>query len=81
MGGQATRGRDVDPSASEALRLDAAVNKDRLVEVRVPFAPGERVVVCIVRRQDDPRDDLAAAASSTLAFWDNPHNDEDWGTR
>ncbi|MHB0876385.1 MAG: hypothetical protein ACYC5O_10125 [Anaerolineae bacterium] len=73
--------REPDPTAAEALRYEVAVNEERLVEVRVPFAPGERVVVFIVRQAGDSCDDLLAAASSTLSFWDNPYDDEDWNAR
>ena len=48
------------------------------VEVTVPFSQGTRVVVFVVGEPDGTFDDLVAASQSTLGFWDNPLDDEDW---
>jgi hypothetical protein len=47
------------------------------VEFTVPFSPGIRVAVFVVEESDDAHD-LVAAAQSSLGFWDNPYDDEDW---
>ncbi|MCE7986898.1 MAG: DUF2281 domain-containing protein [Caldilinea sp. CFX5] len=49
------------------------------MEFQVPFAPGERVTVFVIH-EEPPSDtsDLVSAAESSLNFWDNPLDDEDW---
>ena len=42
------------------------------------FQPGERLTVIVIREAAQEFDDLVAAAGSTLDFWDNPLDDEDW---
>jgi len=64
--------------ADTALKYEVEVQPDGRVEVTVPFLPGSRVVVFVVEQADDTFDDLLAAAQSSLSFWDNPQDDEDW---
>jgi hypothetical protein len=66
--------------AQHAVKYDAAVQEDGRIAVSVPFAPGTRVVVFVIQddRDDDLFGDLTAAATSSLDFWDNPLDDEDW---
>jgi len=45
--------------------------------VTVPLTQGTPVLVFIVEDGDRVRD-LVAAAESTLDFWDNPLDGEDW---
>lgn len=61
-----------------ALKYDVEVTKEGRVELLVPFSPGERVIVFVVKESSDGFDDLMEAAQSSLDFWDNPFDDEDW---
>ena len=60
------------------LRYDVAVEEEGRIELEVPFAAGERVTVVVIPRPDDSYEDLLAASESSLAFWDNPYDLEDW---
>jgi len=64
--------------ALTALKYEVAVRKNGRVELTVPFAQGERVVVFVIPERDGEFSDLVTAASSSLAFWDNPFDDADW---
>lgn len=61
-----------------ALQYDVEVQKDGHVEFDVPFAAGARIVVFVIQKQDDQFHDLVNASTSSLDFWDNPVDDEDW---
>jgi len=61
-----------------ALKYDVEVMKEGRVELLVPFPPGARVVVFVIEEPADTFDDLLSAAQSSLDFWDNPLDDEDW---
>jgi hypothetical protein len=61
-----------------ALKYNVEVMEEGRVELRVPFSPGERVTIFVVREGADMFDDLLEAAQSSLDFWDNPLDDEDW---
>lgn len=63
--------------AQTALKYDVQVNSDGRVEVDVPLPPGAHVIVFVIEA-DDPYRDLLSAAESSLDFWDNPFDDEDW---
>ena len=39
---------------------------------------GEYVAIVIGSEHTDTLDDLVTAAESSLDFWDNPYDDEDW---
>jgi hypothetical protein len=65
--------------AQTALKYDVEVNKDGQVELTVPFPAGARVTV-FVFGSEDSFVDLMNAAESSLAFWDNPYDDEDWNS-
>ena len=60
-----------------ALKYEAEVQEHGKLELTVPFPPGVRVAVFVV---EEPNDfgDLVSAAQSSLGFWDNPMDDEDW---
>ena len=60
------------------LKYEAMVAEDGRVEVRVPLPPGSRVTVLVVPKATEPLDDLVASAQSSMGFWDNPLDDEDW---
>ncbi len=65
-------------SPEGVLRYELEVGDQGQVELRVPFAPGARVMVYVRRENDGDFADLMAAAESSLGFWDNPLDDEDW---
>jgi hypothetical protein len=65
------------------IETTATVTPDGKLMADVPadVAPGEHRVVVVIEDLATERDDasdLVSAASSTLAFWDNPYDDEDW---
>jgi len=60
-----------------ALKYDAEVTENGQVELTVPFPPGAHVTVFVVEAGES-FSDLLMAAESSLAFWDNPLDDEDW---
>ena len=60
------------------LKYELEVGDQGRVELNVPFAPGARVVVYVRRENNEDFADLMAAAESSLNFWDNPLDDEDW---
>jgi hypothetical protein len=61
-----------------ALKYDLSVPADGRLELEVPFPSGARVTVFVVEEPAERFDDLLAAAESSLSFWDNPLDDEDW---
>lgn len=61
-----------------ALKYDVEVIEEGRVELHGPFSPGERIIVFVVKETVDVVDDLLEAAQSSLDFWDNPFDDEDW---
>ncbi len=63
--------------AQNALKYDVQVDKNGQVEVKVPFPAGSHVVVFVIETEES-FGDLITAAESSLAFWDNPMDDEDW---
>jgi hypothetical protein len=60
-----------------ALKYDVEVKSNGQVALNVPFPPGAHVTV-FVMQVNEPFDDLISAAESTLDFWDNALDDEDW---
>ena len=60
-----------------ALKYDVEVKENERVELSVPFPAGAHLIVFVIQA-DDAFDDLLMAAESSLDFWDNPWDDEDW---
>lgn len=60
-----------------AFKFEAEVQENGKVELNVPLSPGARVTVFVVEEQGEFRE-LLLAAESSLDFWDNPWDDEDW---
>jgi hypothetical protein len=48
------------------------------VELDVPLAPGVHVTVFVIESTNGAFHDLLLASQSSLDFWDNPLDDEDW---
>ena len=61
-----------------ALKYEAEVQEDGRVELTVPFSPGAKVAVFVIEEPLETTHDLVSAAQSSLDFWDNPYDDEDW---
>ena len=60
-----------------ALKYDVEVKENGRVELSVSFPAGAHLIVFIIQA-DDAFDDWLMAAESSLDFWDNPWDDEDW---
>jgi hypothetical protein len=60
-----------------ALKYEVQVQKYGRLELTVPFLAGSRVAVFVVEEPDE-FGHLVSAAKSSLDFWDNPYDDEDW---
>ncbi len=67
----------LESSYRTALACETEVQDDGRVEVTVPLSQGTKVVVFVVQGGDQMQD-LVSASESTLGFWDNPLDDEDW---
>lgn len=61
-----------------AWRYEAEVRENGRVELTVPLTPGSRVFVLVLEESGEPWHELTAAAQSSLDFWENPQDDEDW---
>jgi len=61
-----------------ALKYDAEVKDDGRLELNVPLAPGSHVTVFVIESPNGAVQDLLLASQSSLEFWDNPLDDEDW---
>ncbi len=64
--------------AQAALKYDIEVDDNGRVEFVVPFPPGAQVVVFVIEAAGDAFADLLQAAHSSLDFWENSFDDEDW---
>ncbi len=60
-----------------ALKYDVEVNENGRVELDVPFPAGSHLTVFVIET-GDASNDLVSAAPSSLEFWNNPLDDEDW---
>ncbi len=60
-----------------AFKYDVEVQQNGRVELDVPFPAGAHVTVFVIESSESFSDLLAASASS-LDFWDNVFDDEDW---
>jgi hypothetical protein len=63
------------------IETTATVSPEGMLVVQVPsdIPPGDHRVVLVIEEQ--PTDqflDVVQAASTSLDFWDNPYDDEDW---
>lgn len=63
-----------------AVKYEATVQADGSIVLHVPFLPGKRVTIFVVQEPEthDSFEELTHASESSLAFWDNPYDDEDW---
>jgi len=61
-----------------ALKYDTEVKAGGRVELDVPLDPGVRVTVFVIESTNGAFHDLLSASRSSLEFWNNPLDDEDW---
>ena len=60
------------------LKYDTEVKAGGRVEFEVPLPPGSLITVFVIESDNGAFGDLLAASQSSLDFWDNPFDDEDW---
>ena len=65
-------------ASQTVLKYAAEAQDEGRVELNVPLAPGTRVIVFVIQEEPDTFDDLLQASLSSVDFWDNPYDDEDW---
>ena len=63
---------------SHPLKYEVEVQEHGRIELRVPFAAGQKIVVLVMKDDRDDFNDILAASSSSLEFWDNPIDDAAW---
>lgn len=61
-----------------ALKYSAEIQSDGRLSLQLPLPAGARVTVFVIEEPTENWDDLVAAAETSLEFWDNPFDDEDW---
>lgn len=61
-----------------ALKYEVEVSEPGRVELQGPFTVGERLTVIVVPETGETFSDLIDASQSSLNFWNNPLDDEDW---
>jgi hypothetical protein len=66
------------PTRQTAIKYEATVTQDGRIDLPVPFPAGSRVVVFVVDQSAEGFEDLVSASQTSLGFWDNPLDDEDW---
>jgi hypothetical protein len=70
--------KEVMVMPQKALKYDVEVLENGRIEMHVPFRSGIHVTVFVIEEPSEPFHDLLEAAQSSLDFWDNPFDDEDW---
>lgn len=65
--------------SQRALKYEVKVNSTGRVELPVPFPIGVPLTIFVIAEpQPDNFEDLFRASQSSLDFWDNSFDDEDW---
>jgi hypothetical protein len=64
--------------AQAAMKYEIEVKERGRVEFNVPFPKGARVIVLVVEASPGTFNDLVHASESSLEFWDNAIDDEEW---
>ena len=70
--------RRIHTMPKNRFKYDTQVRDGGRVEFNVPLDPGVRVTVFVIESPNSSFDDLLSATESSLDFWDNPVDDEDW---
>jgi hypothetical protein len=60
------------------IKYEVEVQEHGRIELQVPFAAGQKVVVLVMEDETGDFNDILAASSSSLEFWDNPIDDAEW---
>jgi hypothetical protein len=66
-----------NPSQSP-LQYEVEVGEQGQIQLQVPFTVGQKIVVLVMEPRQDNINDLVAASTSSLAFWDNDIDDVEW---
>jgi hypothetical protein len=66
------------PTPQTALKYEVEVLDHGRIELSLPYAAGARVTIIVIPEPQEQFPDLVAASTSSLAFWDNLLDDEDW---
>jgi hypothetical protein len=66
-----------NPSQSP-LQYEVEVGEQGQIQLQVPFTVGQKIVVLVMEPLQDNINDLVAASTSSLAFWDNDIDDAEW---
>lgn len=61
-----------------AMKYETEIGLEGKLELHVPLPAGNRVVVFVIPEPAESFHELKAAATSSLGFWDNALDDEDW---
>ena len=61
-----------------AYKFEANIGPEGKLELTVPIPEGTCVEVLVLAPEIDDFSDLVMASTSSLDFWDNPIDDEDW---
>jgi hypothetical protein len=67
-----------DANPRPFLSYDIEAGEGGRIEFSGPFQPGQRLTVMVIAGPHSEFADLNAAAGSSVSFWDNPLDDEDW---
>lgn len=71
--------KEESPATPKArFKYDTQVKDGGRVEFSVPLDPGVRVTVFVIESPNGSFVDLLSASQSSLDFWDNAFDDEDW---
>lgn len=62
----------------QAIKYRVEVTRDGRIELPVPFTPGAHLTIFVIAENGEPFWELMQASESSLDFWDNPLDDEDW---
>lgn len=62
----------------KAFKYQTEVTKQGRIEIQVPLSSGARVTIFVIEEDTDTFADLVYASESSLDFWDNLLDDEDW---
>jgi len=60
------------------LKYEIEVQAQGYIELQVPFAVGQKIVVLVMQNDQADTSDLVAASLSSLEFWDNSIDDAEW---
>lgn len=73
---------DVFPLSRSALQYETEVTDEGRIELKGPFRVGTRLKIFVIDESVDWNldsfEDLVQASETSLDFWDNPMDDEDW---